>query len=634
MVSELHLIVLWNNARYKEKEILEDVQKHIKIRDVYEIQWTKEKVADNFSRFYGQKLPDKSFKEQECGTGAFLCLVVEDLNPTYDFVETSRGHEQVNLTLFALKEKYRSWTNGGHKIHTTNSIQETNHDASLMLGLNYEDLGKSLPPKWDGQIKKINRDLTGCHGWKDLSEFFYTLNATINYAVLRNGEILPHQFKSDLHGDIDIITDNYTNICLITNTVPVFKETYRVHNVAIINNQKVYFDFRYLGDEYYCYQFEYDLLKHRYLNSNNIYMIDNEYLFYSLIYHALIHKQEVASDYFIKLHNLFEQLNYSEIYNIEDYDSPFDLYFQMLEVFMKKNGYTYTRPNDKTVYYTKKLVEVNKLKNFLYDNYSLKNIHTIYTDKIANSHNTFLIADDSNNKLFIKMCNISEFCKNEFYYTKKLYEIDNQHFVKPIYYKECDEYGFVATKFTKNKPLAEILRTKDLSAKEKKVLIQDLYQIYKSLRKSNVVHRDIRPQNLINTETGLVLIDFQLAVSKTKYKELDYLKKNLFVLAGLGEQYAKNCFVWDDNYSLLKILEDIGCESEYKEFYDKVYKEIEKSIGENQISYFNSHDKKIMNLRRVIYHIKSILSLSGKKRKKYRQKKQELELLIRNTKKR
>ena len=151
-VNELHLIVLWANARYKEKEILDDISKNLKIRKIYEIEWSKDKVADNFSRFYGQKLPDKSFKEKECGTSSFLCIVVEDENSKYDFVETSRGHEKANIKLFNLKEKYRSWTGGGHKIHTTNSVEETNHDSVLLLGLNYEDLRDSLPENYDNNI--------------------------------------------------------------------------------------------------------------------------------------------------------------------------------------------------------------------------------------------------------------------------------------------------------------------------------------------------------------------------------------------------------------------------------------------------------------------------------------------------
>ena len=103
MNKELHLLVLWQNSRHKEKEILEDIQNNLKISECIEIEWTPSKVADNFSRFYGVKLPNRSYKEKECGRGKFLLLTLFDENPNYEFVETSRGFEKVNTNMFYLK---------------------------------------------------------------------------------------------------------------------------------------------------------------------------------------------------------------------------------------------------------------------------------------------------------------------------------------------------------------------------------------------------------------------------------------------------------------------------------------------------------------------------------------------------
>ena len=167
---ELHLIVLWHNARYREKEILEDIQKNLQIVECYDIKWSKDKVASNFTRFYGEKLDNGSFKEKECGTDSFLLVVVMDNSPVYEFVETSRGSEYVNVNLFNLKSKYREWTRGGHKIHTTNTPEETNHDITLLLGVNYEDYLAEHNGNWDGKIKSIERNLTGAEEWKSLEE--------------------------------------------------------------------------------------------------------------------------------------------------------------------------------------------------------------------------------------------------------------------------------------------------------------------------------------------------------------------------------------------------------------------------------------------------------------------------------
>ena len=631
MKPELHLIVL-ANARHKEREILKDIQEHVTIKNVYDIQWTKEKVADNFSRFYGQKLPDKSFKEQECGAGPFLCIVVEDGNPTYDFVETSRGHELANMTLFALKEKYRSWTNGGHKIHTTNSIQKTNHDASLMLGLNYRDLEKSLPPKWDGKIKKINRDLTGCHGWKDFKEFFYTLNATTDYVVLRGAEDIQKTIDSEEHGDIDIMVRDYNNTVFIVGGEKHFPQA-RPHYLTKIGNKEVYIDLWDIKNHYHDKKWDENILQSRAINDDGISVPSLENYFYMMIYHCLIHKQTVADDYYAKIYDLFVKLGLNKKYDIAQYDSPFDLYFQLLETFMKTHHYDFTQPSDNNVFFSEKLTRIDELRKFFQEKYAICDIRTIHTDKISDSYNLFLSGVDKNGtNLFIKMSDISGLYKNEYVQTKKAYDIDPVHFVKPIYYRDDEGNNFVATERIKGTSLDDLIKNGKLVGKIKKQAIEDLYQIYQALKKSDVVHRDINPQNLIYTDNGhFMLIDFQLAVSKKTYKELDYLKKNLLLLAGLGREFAYGRFQWDDSYSLLKVLELIGCEAEYKDFYVSIYQEIEENIGKDSVLFFSS--KKKIRFKLLQYKIKSKLSLSSEKRKKYRQKRKELKMvykLLRN----
>ena len=138
-MKEIHLFILWENARYKEKEILEDIKQNFNIIGLYNISWSNDKVAENFTRFYGTFLPKNSGKEIHCGRGDFLLVIVEDENPIYEERNTSHGPEIVNINMFDKKEYYRELTGGGHKIHATNSQEETNHDLTLLLGVNIED---------------------------------------------------------------------------------------------------------------------------------------------------------------------------------------------------------------------------------------------------------------------------------------------------------------------------------------------------------------------------------------------------------------------------------------------------------------------------------------------------------------
>jgi hypothetical protein len=73
-MRELHLLVLWNKARVYEKEIIADLEKNVSIVEKIEVEWSKNKVAENFTRFYGVKLDDTSCKVKECGDGKFLLV--------------------------------------------------------------------------------------------------------------------------------------------------------------------------------------------------------------------------------------------------------------------------------------------------------------------------------------------------------------------------------------------------------------------------------------------------------------------------------------------------------------------------------------------------------------------------------
>ncbi|MBR4507122.1 MAG: protein kinase family protein [Alphaproteobacteria bacterium] len=582
--TEIHLVVLWANARYAQDEIVADIKTHVDIMAAYDVHWSCDCVADNFTRFYGVNLPKNSGKEQECGTSGFLLLVVRDNNPKYEMTETLRGHEYVNINIFSLKQKYRQWTRGGHKVHTTNSVAETNHDSTLLLGLNYEDLKKSLPKKWDGKIKTIHRDITGAHGWTDLHELFYTLNATTDYVVLRGFEDLKQTLNSHEHGDVDIMVKDYDAARWIIGGEKHFPE-HRPHYLISVGDKLVYIDLWNINNNYHDKKWDYNIFNTTEYYDSIIRVPSTENYFYMLIYHCLINKQIIASDYYDKIYALFVKLGLHKKYNIKKYTSPFDLYFQLLLDFMKTNGYDFTRPHDMSVYFSNNLCNFDKYKKYLESNFDFTDIHTVYTNSISRAYNMFVSGYDANkNRMFIKIGDIYGIYANEYRMGKILYDMDNVHFIRPMYWRDCADGHFVAYKWTDGDNLYDLLNSNKLSAKEKKVCIDDIYAIFKCLDKSHVVHRDITLNNLIWTNGHLKLIDFQLAVDSSKYKELEFLLRNPGLLCGLGTpEFRKKEFQWDDAYSLTKVLEHITAGKSYGEKYDKIYNEIKSCIGRNVI---------------------------------------------------
>lgn len=340
MKSEIYLYIIWKNAeKYKDK-IITDIKKNFDILKVLNVKWSNKNFSKNLTRFYGTFLPFWSGKQRDVGTGNFTLVIVKDSNPIYDYRNTLHGKDFVNIKMFDSKIKYRKLVGGGSRIHCSNSLEETNHDLTLLLGYNVEDFLKNI----DKFKENFKGDLIGTNGWKSMNEYFYVLNNTINYVVLRNYEYLPNQYISKEHGDIDLLTDNKDNLISISNAKKVFKGKNRVHYAVLINKENVYFDFRYVGDDYYTKEWEKDILLTKKLK-NKIYINSGDNFKYSLLYHALIQKRKIANDYKERLTLLF--------------DNKKDL-FNELDEFMKKHNYSYTICKDKTVYFNEKYVKVKK----------------------------------------------------------------------------------------------------------------------------------------------------------------------------------------------------------------------------------------------------------------------------------
>ena len=120
--------------------MLEDIACNFEILDTIEIVWKKENFAKNLTKFYGVNLPKNSNKEQHCGNGPFLLIIIKDPEPLYQRRRTTSGSRIVNVNLFDSKEMYRKWLGGGHKVHASNDTTESNHDLKNLLGYDLEEI--------------------------------------------------------------------------------------------------------------------------------------------------------------------------------------------------------------------------------------------------------------------------------------------------------------------------------------------------------------------------------------------------------------------------------------------------------------------------------------------------------------
>lgn len=369
MKSEIHLSIVWSNAREFDQLILGEIGSNFKIIKVYEVTWNNLNFVENLKRFYSHSQVElsqralhklMSSKAKHCGSDPFLLIIFEDLKPVHHNRLTSNGPRRVNANVFDIKKKLRHKTGGGHLIHGTDSTSETNKDLTLLLGLNLTDFKLRYNFVWDECIEKINRDVLGLNGFESIKQLFYLLNSTIDYVVLRNFEEMPDKVTLNEHSDVDILVRNKNLFVYSTGAKPVFKQKYRVHYKIEINKILVPFDVRFLGDRYFDENWQNKVLNTRYLHKNIFYRPNEEEYFFTLLYHALIHKPQLSKEYELRLSKMALDIN-KKLPGLK-----------LLEEYLLRNKYNFCEPSDYSVYFNHNTVSYSFLRQ----------MHCVYLPKI------------------------------------------------------------------------------------------------------------------------------------------------------------------------------------------------------------------------------------------------------------
>lgn len=576
-MNEYHLFIIWEHARTHEKEILRDIADSFDITHIFDIKWSKKHFPDNLSRFYGTNLPPGSDKEAHVGRGRFLVVLVDDKEPNYNHHETSRGVELVNSRTFSSKAKYRNLTGGGHKIHATNNKSEFSHDLFLLLSMNIEGVHKKYGKVHDETIF-IDKDLVGAEGWNNLEEVFNTLNETIEYVVMRNYTPLPEEYYSATHGDIDFLVRDYQNAQFILRAQPVFSEPYRVHNKIVVDRKEVLLDLRYIGDNYYDTSWQENILKTKLLY-NNLYVMDEENHFYSLLYHALVHKPSVGDDYVSTLRSLNKNLavTHKEI-NKQWFTNGSAT--TELGVYLANKQYAITQPEQSVYYNEDTILKINEVIRYEHVKKELEFDTIKPLKKPSYLTGSQHYKASKNGEYFFVKSDSHDF-KHEYTIAKKLYEKNEAYFIEPVrYYKGRSNY--LVAKWDDGISLEQYMAKGIADEKIKEILIQDLYEISKLLYDADIVHRDIIPRNFMVSSGRLKIIDFHYAVEYSNYQELDYVKNNINSVRLLGESFAAGEYKWDDAFSFVKIASYILGDAKSKKH--PLVKKIESKIDSRIIT--------------------------------------------------
>lgn len=315
-MKETHLVIDWC-CFFDHDIIKKDIENSNLKLENFKTHLPLENKIETMTKFYNVHVDDIR------GSEYFNIYIISDDDPLYDFRNTSKGKRKVNTKLFDLKTTLRKKC--PTDIHASDNIQETKH--------NLKTLG--LFDKYYNQIK-----------YKDINEIFDILNETSTLQW-----IITHNFDSfDDDDDIDFLTNDYYKFMNILDTTEEPKGGFpnsisdggtSVRNFIYINNIKKPIDIRYIGDNFYDKDFQIKMLETREKHIEGFYVPNPHLHLYSLIYHAIIHKDNISSTYV----EVFKK------YGLKDSEISKANLKETLDEFMVKNNYKYVKPEPSVGYF-------------------------------------------------------------------------------------------------------------------------------------------------------------------------------------------------------------------------------------------------------------------------------------------
>jgi len=104
--------------------------------------------------------------------------------------QRSWGTGVANVTLYDAKYRYREWTGGGFRVHTTINRAEADRDLFLLLGLRAASFVQAPALDWERIPDPWRADVLGADGWHSPDELLTALEVTTGYALVRAPDLL------------------------------------------------------------------------------------------------------------------------------------------------------------------------------------------------------------------------------------------------------------------------------------------------------------------------------------------------------------------------------------------------------------------------------------------------------------
>lgn len=348
---DLHMFVLWERSKDQWGTIARSISDKFRVLGSFEIKWSEKNTDNNFLRLYGTPLPSSTDifiggRREKVGSGAFRLYVVEDSKPEYIYQQTFSGKvELVNRNIALAKSDYRKLAGGGINIHSSNSLREFFRDCALFLGV--ERLWDTIKGDQSGpEPVVLERDLTGSDGWSSQRELFDLLIIASDYVILRNHEDLLIHSAADA-GDIDILARDPEDFAALICGKHFYADFGKYAYRTSIAGKDIPFDIRFVGDGYLDTQWENTILERSEVVEGRYSIPAPDDAFFSLTYHAKLHKTEISARYVDKLLGMAKCIGLDGITSADFVED--DRCAKLLGGFLAERGYYRCTPMDRWV---------------------------------------------------------------------------------------------------------------------------------------------------------------------------------------------------------------------------------------------------------------------------------------------
>lgn len=225
----------------------------------------------------------------------------------------------------------------------------------------------------------------------------------------------------------------------------------------------------------------------------------------------------------------------------------------------------------------------------------LKKYYGIYNLRdycgIKSSKNKFFLGNISpgKKKIFLKIMSQPFLLANEIKANNLVQTIPELNKYVPqifCFNKEVNTPSFICFEYISGLTMNDIIiNNVNISHKNKEIILKQFLKILNTLHNNNIIHRDIRPSNIIiqgldtHNPIKTYLIDFTFAITPDS-KALPEIKdlKEIINIYRLGGSYRKKQLIWDDAYSFCCLAKNIenNITNSFPELWLKFSEKIDK----------------------------------------------------------